>query len=495
TLGILNSAGIHLVGPRIDNNFYDLSFKLHHKGKKHQFSLWGIGGSSLQRLNRADTLRIFPEYRIYDWTTDMGVIGATWNYLIDDKSYIRSNVAFSGQRLFSQEDTISLLDGELSSIDEESVITTQLSTNTFYKRTFNNRLNLKVGTILTRYGFDMSHRNSDFVQELETIYDVNSSTSLAQGYAQFSFRPNEKWMINVGAHAMYLGLNGTSSVQPRISGRYTPTPTTSIAFSYGGYSRVLPWDIYFTDVNGTNPNLDLELMKSTHYILAFDQMLGKTWRVHVETYLQQLSDVPVVDDPTRKIWLLNRVNGYNRDRMLSEGTGQNVGVDVSLEKFFEAGAFFVLSGSIFNSTFQVPNDPTVYSTRFNGRYTANFTGGRTFQLSDHAAIETSMRLIYSAGNPVLPLQPGTESIAGRRPYWDFSNPYLVSVGTYFRPDLRVAFRKNNRRSAYWLALDIQNFINRVNRDAFEYDYNEQTLIWENRAQAALTPLITFWIDF
>ncbi len=495
TLGILNSLGVHLVGERIDNNFYDLSFKLHHEGKRSQFSLWGIGGSSLQRLNPADTLGVFTQYRVYDWTTEMAVIGATWNFLIDDKSYFRTNVAFTGQRLLSIEDTLSVTTQEPSLIDEETILNTQISLHSYYKRTFGPRLNLKAGAILTRFGYDFFHQTMDFVEELETVVDVEGHTFMAQPYFQFSFRPTDKWMINAGAHAMYLGLNGTHSVEPRLAVRYQINELASLAASYGLHSHLVPWDIYFTDVDGELPNLELELMKSNHFILAYDQMLGRNWRIHLETYLQQLYDIPVVDDPSRKIWLLNRVNGYNRDPMVSEGTGRNVGLDLTLEKFFDAGAFFVLSGSAFNSTFQVPGDETVYSTRFNAQYVANFTGGRTFPIGDNAALETSMRLIYSNGNPVVPLQPGTETIAGRRPYWDFSNPYQERVGMYFRPDIRVAFRKNNPRSAYWLALDIQNFINRVNRDAFEYDFNEASLQWENRTQATLTPIITFWIDF
>ena len=164
-------------------------------------------------------------------------------------------------------------------------------------------------------------------------------------------------------------------------------------------------------------------------------------------------------------------------------------------EFFNSGTFFVLSGSVFSSTFQVPNDNTVYNTRFNARTVANFTGGRTFPINDNSALETSMRLIYSAGNPILSLVPGTEGQIGRRPIRDYSNPFNGTVGTYFRPDLRIAYRWNRAKSAYWLAIDIQNFIGRQNLDAYEYDFDVEDFVWKNRVQAGMTPLITFWVDF
>ena len=43
TLGLLNQMGIHLVGPRVDNNFQDLSFNLYFpsENNKSTFTLWG----------------------------------------------------------------------------------------------------------------------------------------------------------------------------------------------------------------------------------------------------------------------------------------------------------------------------------------------------------------------------------------------------------------------------------------------------------------------
>ena len=87
-------------------------------------------------------------------------------------------------------------------------------------------------------------------------------------------------------------------------------------------------------------------MRSTHFIAAYDALLKKGWHFHLEGYLQKLSHIPIVNSVDRTFWLLNMIDGYANEPLVSKGTGENVGVDITVEKFFSKG-LFVLTGLSF----------------------------------------------------------------------------------------------------------------------------------------------------
>ncbi|MEM6348858.1 MAG: carboxypeptidase regulatory-like domain-containing protein [Bacteroidota bacterium] len=495
TLGILNQLGIYLLDPRNDNNFYDFSFKVHHQGKKSQFSAWGMGGISSQTLRSAEQpWNTYRDYYVYDYGTKMGVVGGTWKYIIDDKSYLEVNGAIMGQNAFTFDDTLSAA-LDTGRVKTEEYITQRATIHAKYKRNFSRKLNLKAGFIASHIRYDLiDEKWNERTLVLQTVIDTEGSTFQDQGYAQLSLRPNSRWMINAGLHANYYGLNQSTSIEPRAGVKFEASPNASFAFGYGLHSRTVPFGNYFILVDGQMPNQNLDLIKSHHFILAYDQLIGENFRLKVETYYQALYDIPVTTDPERIIFALNRLWGFDPDKMESVGTGTNYGIDLSIEKFFDKGSFFVLSGSWLNATLQRPNDPTVYRSNYDVRYAANFTGGQIFPIGENAFLETGLRFIYNSGYPITPIITSQLSNDGYDPPFDFSQTNSDRLETYFRPDLRVALRVNRPKIAYWLALDIQNFINRVNNFNF-YQFDPEIDSWRPTRQTPIVPVLTFWLDF
>lgn len=509
TLGILNSMGLHLVGPRTDNNFQDFSFKIYNKGKKSQLSIWGIGGASKEIFNTEEEQpwTTYSDYAAYEFTTRMGVVGASWNHLVDDQSFVQVNLGIMGQKIYWQDDTLSVND-QAFAINKEDFRTNQATMNAFYKRTFNPKWNMKVGVITTAMGYNMSQEKWDTDQKsYRTVLDGQSKDGdgledgaatplMLQSYLQFSFRPVQRLVFNFGGHVLHSNVGSAqTSVEPRLALQYELTTRSSLAFSYGLHSRMPPLGSYFVLANGRYPNLDLELIKANHLILAFNQGLGENLNFHAEAYYQTLSNVPVSTSADRIYWSLNDVQGFAEDPLVSEGKGRNVGLDLYLEKFFHQGTFFVLSTSVFNSTFQVPGDDTWYNTQYNGRFSLSFTGGKTWNLNENTFLEGGFRLIFNAGNPITPLARGFETLDGDDPMLNELQPYADRTAPYIRPDLRLALRRNKAKTAYWLALDIQNMINRRNEDAIDYEYDGDLGRWDHRKQSPLTPLLTFQLDF
>lgn len=495
TLGILNKMGIHLVGPRTDNNFYDLSFNVHHKGKKSTFNLWGIGGNSIEHFKPFDGDRtIFDDSYTYNFETNMGAIGASYNYLIDDKSYIKINAAVMGQRIVVSDDTLNQAGDEQFTLNYDDYTNNRMTLNAFYKRTFSKQFNMKVGALMSNLGYKFILREWDFDTRTQNeVINSDGNTLLTQPFVQFSYRPSDKLTLNAGLHSIFLALNNTSSIEPRASLKYQMSEKASLALAYGLHGRMLPLGSYFTEVNGTMPNFNLGMIQAHHFVAAYDQAVGKNYRIHLEAYYQNINNVPV--NVARKYWMLNDVQSFATEALTGDGTGRNVGVDLYLERFFDKGAFFVLSGSVFNSTFSLPGDDTRYNTRYNSGVAGTFTGGKIFQINENTMIETGLKLLFNGGMPITPLLAGSENADGFRPVLDESQPFSDNVTPYFRPDIRIALRKNKAKSAYWLALDIQNVINRRNMDSLNYTFDRDLDSWTNRKQSPLTPILSFQLDF
>lgn len=497
TLGLLNQMGIYLVNPRADNIFQDLSFNLFFpsKDKKSSLSVWGISGLSEEFQRTVDTLTTtstFSEKLTRDFQTDMGAIGLTHTYLLDEQSYIKTSLAAMGQKIIFNNDTLNL-ERVATRINEETYTNVRFTLTSFYNRKFNARTSMKTGFFLNNIRYDLFHQDKISSIDNRIWLDEKGNTFLIQPYLQFRFRATEKLTINAGAHAMFLSLNNTYSVEPRLGLKYQLSERNSLSLAYGLHSRMVPTGSYFTQYNGASPNQNLELIKSHHLVAAYDQVIGQSARFHIETYYQRLYDVPVsaLENSTHSI--LNDIDGYAIEPLVSEGEGQNYGVDITIEKAFSNQAFFLLSGSIFNSTYS-DRSGTFYNTRYNSNYTATFMGGKEFTFKNNGTLQTGLKLLFNGGARITPLMPG-EKGDGQNPPWDWSQPFSERVAPYFRPDIRVAYRKDNPKAAWTLALDVQNIINRNNEDGIDRTYDPDTQNWIGRNQSGLTPVLSFQIDF
>ena len=66
---------------------------------------------------------------------------------------------------------------------------------------------------------------------------------------------------------------------------------------------------------------------------------------------------------------------------------------------------------------------------------------------------------------------------------------------YFRPDLRIVYRKDKERYSWSLSLDIQNAIARKNIAAINRTFDPDLGEWVFREQSTLTPLLSYQIYF
>jgi len=133
TLGILNKMGVHLVNANTDNTFTDLSFHLYlpSKDNKNIIQIWGIGGSSseLHRpIHDFSQIEEFDNIVETDFKTSMGVVGMSYTSLMNNEKYLKYNIAFMGDDITHNKDTLDL-DRTQSFLSDESYKTNRI-TNT-----------------------------------------------------------------------------------------------------------------------------------------------------------------------------------------------------------------------------------------------------------------------------------------------------------------------------------------------------------------------------
>lgn len=503
TLGILNSMGIHLVGPRVNNTFQDLSFKLRFASKNNRdiLSFWGIGGLSKERQDPIDGIENWKSYTDYltrDFETNMGAIGMTHTHLFKDDSYLRTNLAVMNQKVLFANDTLTQ-DFVATNVNDEDYIEGRITLSTSYNKKINPKLTLKTGVYVNNLLYDLYH--DKLINEMTVNFlDIKDNSFLIQPYVNFRIRPRVDWLINIGTHAMYFNLNNTYSVEPRLAVRKTFSKNNSLSFAYGLHSRTLPTGSYFTrltDDQGivTNPNIDLELIKSHHLVIAYDQLIANRLRLHTEVYFQYLYDVPVSIDENSSYSILNEIDGFATQALVSQGTGRNYGIDISLQQSFDAGFFMLLSTSIFESTYQ-PINKERFSTSYNSQISGSLLLSKEFTFKNNSVLQTGLKLLFNGGQRLTPLlYEGVNSNNPNEPLLDESKAFTEKVDPYFRPDLRIAYRKDKEKYAWSLSLDVQNAIARRNIDGISRTFDPDLREWVFKTQSSLTPVLSYQIDF
>ena len=497
TLGILNKMGIYLVGERVNNNFQDLSFNLNlpTKNGKQIFTVWGIGGLSSEIEGPVKDTAAWKQYTDYlggDFLTNMGAVGATHLTPAGNDAYIKTSFAVMGQDILFTDDTFNRRDiTDKFSINREKYKEGRAVLSSFYNKKINSKWNARAGIFVNHIFYDLNRNTIDDTTSMAT----KGSTQLIQPYVQLRIRPAERLTVNAGLHAMYLTLNQQHSVEPRIGIKYQLDEKQSISAGWGMHSKMLPIGNYFTRINGAEVNHDANFIRVQHYLVGYDLLPGRNLRFHIEAYYQLFRDVPVADQAGSSWSILNTIDGFAKYQLVNTGGGNNRGIDVTIEQSFRKGAFFVLGTSLSRSRYSDAQG-RVFSTAFDSGISATLMGGKEWKVSEKGVLQVGTKLIYNGGQRLTPLLAGqTVSRYSRDPILNQSKAFTEKVDAYFRPDLRIAYRKNGRVAAWQVALDIQNVANRKNKDALTRKYDPDTNAWVYRNQGGLTPILAFQIDF
>lgn len=495
-----------LIKPLLPDNaglitYQDLSFKTDFPTKKAGvFSFWGLGSAdkSGSQVDKEPEEWEYEEDRLEeDSRTAMAALGLTHRIILGQKTYLNSSLAFSGSGLDSE---VSKMDADKTLYRNENI------ENTIWNYSLSSGLNHKFSARHTnRTGFAVNMLNyrmliqhaPDFTGGLETVTDDKGSSELIQFYSQSRFDLSGRLVLNAGIHLQYFTLNEHYSLEPRVGLRYGIAPGQALSIGYGLHSRLEMLFVYLgqQQVNGqvVRPNKGLDFSRAHHFVLGYDRAIGEQLNVRVEAYYQYLFDIPV--EPGTSFSMTNVDNDWFINQTLTNGgTGENYGLDVTLERFMNRGYYFLVTASVFQS-FYTGGDGIRRDARFNKNFVFNILGGKEWQVGRghrNNSIGINGKFSINGGDRQTPVDEDATSLM-REVVYDDTRAFEEQKPTVYYLHLTVNYRKNKPRHASIWSFQILNALGAPEYFGYRFNYLDDTI--DRDQQTLIIPNISYKIVF
>jgi hypothetical protein len=252
----------------------------------------------------------------------------------------------------------------------------------------------------------------------------------------------------------------------------------------------------FENENGEliNPNNNLELSKSMHFVLGYKHQLTENIYAKIETYYQHLYDVPVENNPTSPLVLANINSGYIPTDFINKGTGKNYGLEFTLERFYNNRFYYLLTGSLYQSEFTAMDEITRASA-YNANFATNFIIGKEFSIGKahkniSLALNGKITLIGASPYTPIDLEKSIETGIGE---YDMEQYLAVKHSNIFKADFSFAIRQDRKKTTHEFKIDIQNVTNNQAVIGEYYDFTTETII--ETTQWTIFPNIMYTIEF
>jgi hypothetical protein len=504
TLGLFNALGIEFGTGSNVPYYQDLNFKVSlptTNGAK--WTIFGLGGiSKIDLLGSEADLESdtdlygsenedqFPRFKT-------GVAGVSYEKKISERTFVKVTTGISTtDESFSADSLVRDADNEVIARynqGEASFVTTKYSLTGLARTKFSSKNSITSGFYIDVVNFDLFNR--DIFANLGTDsvrVNINDNAVLYQAYSTWRHRFSNKFSVNAGLHAQYYSLNEQIAVEPRLGVQYVFNPTQSISLGYGLHNQTQSaYTSYVQTKTGADEyvltNTKLDYTTSQHIVLTYDWNITENVRLKAEGYYQSLSNVPVEQNPS-SFSAINTGTSFeptNADSLVNNGVGENYGIELTLERFFNKGYYYLITTSVFNSTYE-GSDGVERNTAYNTQYVANVLVGKEFKLgTKQKFLSVSLKTTFIGGKYLTPIDFAASQQFGRTVYQD-SEAFSQKQDNYFRTDLKLAYRKEYKRSTLEIALDLQNITN--NQNIFAQNYNPRTNSVVTQYQQAFFPV-------
>ncbi|MBN4065988.1 TonB-dependent receptor [Candidatus Amoebophilus asiaticus] len=507
TLFIFDWLNIDLGAPALPR-YQDLSFKLHFPTKRFgNFSLLGMGGRSRIDIIDADRKQsesnLAPEaeegFDLYAGS-DMGVVGLTNKHLFNNKTYGKIVLSVSAEKF---------------NLDIDSVLfdTTGISTgiiNTYHDGTydgkttiyyvlnhkFNSRQFVKGGMKYYHLFYNLDEHAEDFV-----IANSKGSTGLIQSFLHWQWKITDVLATNFGINSQVLLLNDKQTFEPRLGIKWDISERSKFSLGWGIHNQMQPLSLYLLETKIDDKvfftNKELDFTRSIHYIAGYNYMIRHNWIFKSEAYYQEISQLPVEGTKESSLSIFNSGTDYSGipsiDSLISNGMAQTYGLELTLERTFSKGFYFMYNTSVFSSKYK-GSDGTWRSSAFDGGYIINLLGGAEFDISKNKKriLIVDVKATFAGGKRYTPINVSASRMARTVVYID-DEAYSQQFDDYSRLDLKLGFRENYRKVTIEWYISIQNIFNKKN--ILTQVYNQKTLEPENVNQLGRLPIGGFKMAF
>ncbi|VXD18577.1 TonB-dependent receptor [Marinoscillum sp. 108] len=489
-LGILDFGGI----PKYQDASFNVNLPIN---RKHTLALFGLGGKSKiqseEELDNGD-----PAYK-GEFNSDLGILGLSHVYFISDKAYLKNIATLSATSLYSVDDLVDDNKEFYNAYNSDISKTTLRTVSTFnYKISAQHKV--ETGVIFSDLSYDATANEYNYDhQTLENVLSDQGGSQTIQAFTSWKYRVNEDWTITSGIHYLYFDLSNAHSVEPRAALKWQMTPRQSLNAGYGLHSKVESISTYLAKTSNDQgqliqPNKNLTPSKAHHWVLGYDLTLSPQAHLKAEVYYQHLFDIPIENLPASTFSLLNASDSYINRPLVNDGTGRNYGLELTYERFFHQGLYYMGTLSLFQSLYTAM-DGAERSTAYNGNYMANFIGGKEFNIGGpekNKVFFVNAKVALLGGGRYTPLDLERSREQGHAVYHE-DKPFSQKGDDVFFVNLTVGTRKNKKNTTREFKIDVQNVTN--NQAVIREYYLEPTGEIERGTQLSLIPNIVYSIKF
>ncbi len=480
--------------------YQDLCFKINIPGEKSGvFSIWGMASDD------SDDYHAEQDSSLWEMVDDrldgvmiqrIGGLGLSHRNIFQNNAYLTTSLAITGD-YFKYDGGI--LGYDLNRYENEYLrVRNYKSTFTMvYNRKFSAKHTNRTGFIADNLHYDTVLKYAPVPgQGLIGVVDEKGASSIVQVFTQSKLSLTERFIVNAGIRGHYFDLNDELVVEPRLGISYTIGEAQSVSFGYGQHSRLEPLSIYFAKVDDgsgvSQPNKDLKVSKAHHLVFAYDISLSPNSRLKIEPYTQLLFDVPVIPDSSFSVLNMD-ADWYFNEELINNGTGSNTGIDITLERFLQAGYYYLFTASLFDSRY-TGDDGIERNTRYNKRYVLNLLYGKEWilGLQNNKILSVNGRINFFGGKRTTPVN-AVESDLARDVVYDYSQLFEDQEPAKLYASATINYRINKRNhSSIWSVQMINLFMAKENYGLY---YNYKTNQVERWEFAVPVPNLSYKIEF
>ena len=502
----------------VNLKFQDAAFKIYLPTKKiGTFSLFGLqGNSGFTFLDINPGVLVSPGNDFAqtdikeDFVKGSNLLNVGVNHIlnISPKSYIKTTLLFSSVGIQDE-----VYDNKLlaDSIPKRSLnFSSDLKSNSYKLNTqFKHKVNAKnkfsTGIQFNLFAQDQSQSLLNEFEERQALVDFKDNISSLRSFISWKYIPTEKLSFVLGLHNTNIIFNKKYTIEPRLASKYDLNNSSSISLGLGLHSRMESTHNYFArieqeDGSVSTPNLDLGLIKAIHYVVGYDKYLSKNLRLKVETYLQDLYNLPVENNPKSSYTTLNEGVELNYVALVNEGTGKNYGIELTLERFLNNGFYFLFNTSLYESKYTAL-DGVERNSRFNGNYIVNVLVGKEFSglgKKKNQVFAANITTFFGGGRYYIPLlrdMSGNLAVdADNGLIFDFDKAYVNKLDNLKNITLSLSYKWNKKKTTHELFLNIDNLTNNQARLREYYDVDESGGVAYER-QGGIIPNFLYRVYF
>ncbi len=501
TMDVLHHLGMSFGTGAAVPQYKDIAFKLNFPTRRGRISVFGIGGDSHIAMldSKGDSAS-------YGWSgndlwfgADMGVAAITHVHYFENEARLTSSIAVSGHR-----NTLDLIDPVISPdimriIERDYDI--KLSVSSSYSRKFNVKNFMNMGITYDQH--KTSYRGKEYLPSWEKYFFYMNSTGFmgfVKAFGEWQHRFSDNLVLNTGIHNTWLTLNNSVAVEPRLGLKWTFLPGQSLNVGYGLHSQSQLGAVYFmeelidtTMMNYRKTNENVGFSRSMHYVAGYDRLLSEGHRIKLEAYYQRLYHIPV-SHQRPEFSILNNGGNFTffaYHYLKNEGEGENMGVEITLEKFLNKGFYYLFTASVFDSKYKA-YDGKWRNTGFNNNYIFNLLGGYEWKLSQRSMLAIDLKGVFAGGNRYIPIH-AEASAENNGTIYDWNRAYENRYPDYFRLNARLTFRLNGQKVNQEWGLDLQNITRHENIFTQTWDNSKQEI--STSYQMGFMPMMTYKIFF